>query len=240
VFDAKVKVLSGNRHYAESVAEGVLGYMLFELRKMGHFSFGLKNGVWPEGGDAYTEGLLGQTVGIISLGQVSRILMKLLKPFRVKIKVYSTRRDMAFAEEAGFSYADLDEIFSTCKIISVHTARTPKTIKMLGKKHFQLIKEGGIFINTARGEVIDEDALIEELKKKRFRALLDVYNEEPLPPDSPLPGLDNLTLFPHQAGPTVDRRAAITGYLIDDIEAFFGGGEMYNEITRETAERMTK
>ena len=240
VFDTDVKVISGNRYYAESVVEGVIGYMLFELRKLDYFSSELKKGVWLEDEKAYTEGLFDQSVGIISVGEISRLLMKFLKQFRVKMKVYSTSRDEELAKEIGFDYADLEEIFSTCKIVSVHTAKNPQTYHMINKKHFEMMRDDGIFINTSRGDVIDEDALIDELKKGRFRALLDVYKTEPLPADSPLLKLDNVSVFPHQAGPTIDRRAVITNYLIDDIKTFFDGKGVLNEIEKDVAARMTK
>lgn len=237
VFDIGVKVISGNRYYAESVAEGVLAYMLFELRKMGYYSGNLKNGNWL---DNYTEGLFDQTVGIVSLGAIAKRVIELLKPFRVKIKVYSTHQSPELAGQMGFTYASLEEIFSTCKIVSVHTAKNPDTNSMINEKHFKQLQDNSIFINTARASVINEDDLIKELKTGRFRALLDVFNYEPLPKDSELLKLDNVTLFPHQAGPTFDRRDIITNFLIDDIERFFKGGQMKNEITREVAERMTR
>ena len=240
VYDAGIKVLSGNQYYAESVAEGVLAYMLFELRRMGYYSNELKAGNWIGPDLMYTEGLFDSTVGIISVGAISRLVIELLKPFRVKLKVFSTNRDMEFAKKYNFEYAELDEIFSTCKIISVHTAANAKTHHMIKKEHFEMIKDGSIFINTSRGAVIDEAAFAEELKKNRFRALLDVYQIEPLPADSPLLGLDNVTLFPHQAGPTTDRRPFVTSYLIDDIESHFSGGDVQNEVTKEIAARMTK
>ena len=134
----------------------------------------------------------------------------------------------------------LDDIFRSCKVISVHTAKTPETHHMINERHFKLIGKDAIFINTSRGDVIDENALIKELKTGRFKALLDVYQREPLPANSEFATLDNVTVFPHQAGPTFDRRDRITNFLIDDIENYLNGKTMINEITKETAMRMTK
>ena len=237
VFDTDVKVISGNQYYAESVAEGVLAYMLFALRDMGKYTGELAKGNWLPN---FTEGLLDQTVGIISLGAISRMLIPLLSMFRTKIKVYSkTSHDEEFAKQWGFEFAGLDEIFSTCKIVSVHTARCPETEKMINAHHFKLLKEGSIFLNTSRGSVIDEDALVESLKERKFKAVLDVYNEEPLPSSSKLIGLDNVILFPHQAGPTYDRRKYITEKLIEDIVSFFDGRDMKNLISKDVAKKMT-
>lgn len=237
VYDTDVKVISGNKYYAESVAEGTLAYMLMALRKMGEYSQGLKeNGIWAQ---PRNEGLLDKTVGIVSLGQISRHLIPMLKVFRTKIKVYSTHKDYELAGKMGYEYADLDDIFRTCDIVSVHTAKCPETDNMINDTHFKLLKDGALFINTSRGTVIDERALIENLKENRFSAVLDVYQTEPLPIDSELHGLPNVILFPHHGGPTYDRRKFITLFLIDDIIRYFNGEELQNLISRETAQKMT-
>ncbi len=239
VFDTDVKVLSGNQYYAESVAEGVIAYMLYALRKMEKYPYEFKaEHKWDWNPRA--EGLLDQTIGIISLGAISKRVIGLLKPYRAKIKVYSTRPNEQLSKEMGFTYASLDEIFKTCKVVSVHTAKTPETFHMINDHHFKLLQDGAIFMNTSRGPVIDEEALIENLKENRFRAVLDVYDKEPLPDDSPLYTLPNVIIFPHMAGPTYDRRAILTDFLINDMENFFTGKPIENEITKEVAEKMTK
>ncbi len=237
VYDTDVRVLSGNRYYAESVAEGTLSYMLMALRKMGEYSSALKNnGEWLQ---PRNEGLLDKTIGIVSLGQISRHLIPMLKVFRTKIKVYSTTPDQEEAKALGFEYAELDEIFSTCDIVTVHTAKCPETDNMINDRHFKLLKDGALFINTSRGSVIDENSLIENLKENRFTAVLDVYQTEPLPSSSELRNLENVILFPHHGGPTFDRRKYITLLLIDDIVRFFNGQDTENTIPREVAEKMT-
>ncbi|MFA5562369.1 MAG: hydroxyacid dehydrogenase [Eubacteriales bacterium] len=236
VYDRGVMVVSGNYYYAESVAEGVIAYMLFALRDMGYHSEALKRGVWHEN---TTEGLFDQPVGIVSLGATSRLVVEHLRHFRCRVKVYSTRPDPALAAQMGFVYADLAEIFATCKIVSLHTARTPQTYHMIGAEHFALLQPGAIFLNTARAEVVDEAAMVAALRKGGFRAVLDVFGKEPLPADSPLCTLPNVTLFPHQCGPTADRWDRITNFLLDDAEAYFAGRPVKNEIPRSVAERMT-
>ncbi|MBR4173118.1 MAG: hydroxyacid dehydrogenase [Clostridia bacterium] len=237
VFDGDVTVLSGNDFYSESVAEGVISYMLFALRKMGSYSQLIKNCDWTW--EAKTEGLLGQSVGLVSLGAISKKLIPMLKPFTKDIKVYSTRPNPDTAKEMGFTYAGLDEIFKTCKIVSVHTAMNSETRHMINKHHFDLLSDGALFINTSRGGVIDEVALCDALKENRFTALLDVYDPEPPKADNPLLKLDNTILFPHMAGPTYDRREKITLALIDDMMRFFGGETPKNIVTKEVAQKMT-
>ena len=104
-----------------------------------------------------------------------------------------------------------------------------------------MLKDGALFINTSRGPVIDEAALIEELGKPRFRAVLDVYTEEPPAQDSELRKQENVYPMPHMAGPTLDRRPLISKALIDAARDFFDGKmDSKLEITEEMARRMTK
>ena len=237
VYDAGITVISGNAYYAESVAEGVIAYMLYALRRIGINEQMLRNGIWKW--DIINEGLLGQSVGIISLGAISKKLIPMLKMFTDDISVFSTHPDPETARNMGFRYASMEEIFSGCKIVSVHTAINDQTYHMINKAHFDLLQDGALFINTSRGAVIDEAALVDALRQGRFSALLDVYESEPLPENSPLRSLDNVFLMPHTAGPTYDRREKITDALIDDIVRFENGTELHNTVSKEMALKMT-
>lgn len=94
-------------------------------------------------------------------------------------------------------------------------------------------------MNTARGSIIGEEALTEELARGKFKAVLDVYEKEPLPYDSRLRTIKNVILIPHMAGSAIDRRKLVTFGLVDDIKAYFNGGALKNEITKEYAAHMT-
>ena len=242
VYDKGVKVISGNNIYAESVAEGVLAYMFTALRKIPDFVNDVRNGGWRRDGqpEDYTEGLFDQTVGLIGLGAITKRVIKLLKPFGISLKLYSGYPiSEEYLKENNATQATLEEIFSSCKIVSLHSALTERTRDMIGKEHFDLMQDGAIFINTARGAIIREDEMIEALKEKRFRALLDVYYKEPLALDSPLRKMENVYCIPHKAGPTIDRRPVVTKRLADDIVKFINGETMELEICREYAARMT-
>ena len=240
-YEKGVRVISGNNLYADSVAEGVLAYMLTALRKIPDYVYTIQNGGWvPEGSALDTEGLLDQTVGIIGMGTVSKRVIKLLKPFNVKLKLYSGYPiDETYLAENNACQASLEEIFSTCKIVSLHSALTDRTRGMIGKELFDLLQDNAVFINTARGAIIKQNEMIEALKEGRFRALLDVFCEEPLPKDNKLRNLKNVYCFPHKAGPTMDRRPIITKRLVDDIVNFVNGKEMALEIASTYATRMT-
>ncbi|MGM9972553.1 MAG: hydroxyacid dehydrogenase [Clostridiaceae bacterium] len=239
LYEKKVRVLSGNQLYAESVAEGVIAYMLCSLRELIFYNGEVKSGGW-RAGDFKNEGLLDQSVGLVGFGAVTRSLIKLLKPFRCKIKVFSNSATQEALEEYGVEKAELKEIFSECKLISLHSPYRKDTHHMINKEMLDLINPGSILINTARGGIVDEEALIEALERKTFKAVLDVYEQEPLPEGSKLRSLDNVITIPHMAGPTVDRRAKVTEALLESIGYLDSPEVLPLEIKHSHALLMTK
>lgn len=241
VYEAGIKVISGNNMFAESVAEGTVGYMMLALRKMVDYVEDTRNGNWRSEACAPNEGLLDQTVGLVGMGAITKQVIPMLKPFRVKLKLYSGYPiDPDYLAENNAEQASLEEIFSTCKIVSIHSALNERTMGMIGKEHFDLLQDGAVFINSARGAIIREDEMIEALQTNRFMAVLDVYCKEPPEPDNPLRHLKNVYCMPHVGGPTNDRAPFIAMRLADDILRFAKGEKMQYEISGEYAKRMTK
>lgn len=241
VYEAGIKVISGNNMFAESVAEGTVGYMMLALRKMVDYVEDTRNGNWRSEACAPNEGLLDQTVGLVGMGAITKQVIPMLKPFRVKLKLYSGYPiDPDYLTENNAEQASLEEIFSTCKIVSIHSALNERTMGMIGKEHFDLLQDGAVFINSARGAIIREDEIIEALQTNRFMAVLDVYCKEPPEPDNPLRHLKNVYCMPHVGGPTNDRAPFIAMRLADDILRFAKGEKMQYEISGEYAKRMTK
>ena len=111
---------------------------------------------------------------------------------------------------------------------------------MIDRRLLKMIQKDAVLVNTSRGRVIDEKALIEELKQNRFKAVLDVYEKEPLPDDSPLRKMENTLLIPHMGGPTADRRKYATLAVVDDINNLLSNRPLVHEITAERASRMTR
>jgi len=239
LYEREIKIVCGNEIFAESVAEGVIGYLLASLRDLPYYDREMKNGRWRPS-DYYNEGLLDQTIGLVGFGMVAKCLVRLLAPFRVKVKVYSKPADDVILAEYGLERASLEEIFTTCRIISLHVPRIPETYHMIDTRLLEMIPQGSILINTARGSVIDEKALLKELQKGKFKAVLDVFEEEPLALDSGLRELKNVILIPHMAGPTIDRRKFVTLNLMDDIMRFFNREKLKYEISKEYAATMTQ
>ena len=242
MWDRGIRVLSGNRFFAESVAEGTLAYILAALRDIPTYSRRLHDERhWKKSTDV-NQGLAGKKIGIISYGAIARHLVRILSVFRVKLFVY----DIAPlpAEDViryGLTQASMEEIFSTCDIVSVHTPLFDATHHLIGRDLLSLLREGSLFVNTSRGAVIDQKALESELATGRFRAVLDVYEQEPPPQDCLLYDLPNVLMMPHMGGPTVDLRAFITETLLKESYDFLHqNAPIPSEITKQMSLTMSQ
>lgn len=242
MWDRDIRVLSGNRFFAESVAEGTLAYMLAALRDIPAYSHRLHDErKWKKSTDL-NQGLAGKRIGIVSYGAIARHLVRILSVFRVKLYVYDItplpEEDVA---RYHLTQASLEEIFSDCDIITVHTPLFDATHHLIGRELLSRIREGALFLNTSRGAVIDQKALEEELATGRFRAVLDVYEQEPPPQDCPLFDLPNVLMMPHMGGPTIDLRAFITETLLQESHDYLHqGADTPSEITRAMSRTMSR
>lgn len=238
LYERGIHVLTGNEEFARSVAEGNLGYIIAALRRLPQTVNEMAETGWQH---VYkrTDSLLEQNVGIIGLGTISRYLISYLKPFNCKIKLFSNHTTEEEAAELGVEKVSLEEMFKTCKIISVNSSRTPKNYHIVSDELMSLLTPDCLIVNTSRGSLIDEEAMARHLRAGHFRAILDVYEVEPLPMDSPLRGLENCILIPHRGGPTTDRRAAATRVVIEDVIRILEGKPAKYEVGKARAAVMT-
>lgn len=236
-FERGIRVCSGNRVFAESVAEGVLAYMLCSLRRIWEYEARMAAGEWPS--LIGTRGLLGRSVGLVGYGMIAEYLVKFLKPFGCRIMVSSRHISAEELAEAGIEAAAAEEIFRTCDIISLHSSLTARTKHSIGADLLNSMKDGALLVNTARGALMDEEALVSVLKERPVWAALDVFETEPLPMDSPLRECERVLLMPHAAGPTADRRYVVTSHVLDDIGRFLNGEPLDCEIDFARAGTMT-
>ena len=238
-YDRGIKISSANELYGESVAEACVAYFLAALRDAVRMDARVRSGAWAVYGDKI-DTLFGQTVGLVGLGTISRKLIALLKPFRCRLKVAC---DYAADEEIsrlGAERATLEEVFSSCKIISVHLAQNPSTFRAISRGLLESMRDGTIFVNTSRGSCVDEEALIEVLQKNpSLRAALDVFETEPLPLNHKLAALGNAILSPHTAGLGVSL-PSVTEKIFEDALGYLNGKPLRYEITREHAAYMTR
>jgi phosphoglycerate dehydrogenase-like enzyme len=237
-YDRGIVVLSGNNTYAKSVAEGCLCYTLMGLRRVDKYLNAMRDGGWKPAQD-FNQGLIGKKIGIVGYGAIARYYVDLLKWFNPDLYVYSKYSTEEELLRIGAKKASLEEVFTNCDVISLHSAMIEENRGMITAELLSKIKEGALFVNTARAGLVDNVALVEELKTGRFNAALDVYINEPLEAESLLRTLPNVMTFPHVAGPTFDMREKVIYDLLNDIKRINKGEQPENQIHYEYAIRMT-
>ena len=233
VWDAGIVVTNAASVMGVCVGEFALLLALALLRSLPKHMSGAARDAWNGLPCDGWETLIGKRVGLIGLGHTARSFIRFLAPFDCELIGYDPYVSPERASEMGVLLVSLEELLSTSKVISLHAPITEETKGMLNAEKLSLIPDGAVFINTARGILLDHEALYEELKTGRFKAALDVTHPEPLPPDHPLRTLPNVLLTPHVAGPTVDGRRDMFRCVVDDLKLFWAGKTPKNIVTKE-------
>ncbi len=223
-----------------TVAECTLMLTLMALRRAAHWSVAMhRDGAWKDS-TTTTQSLLGRRVGIHGLGAISRCLVPMLRPFTDRIQVYSPHVPMEFFSELGVERCDsLEELFSSSDVVIELAALTPENFHIVDERILRLIPPGGVFVNVGRGAVVDEAALARVAAEGKIQVALDVYEVEPLPKDSPLRGMENVTLLPHLGGPTRDRRRDSGMLALRNLRAFVEGKPLEALVSLEVYDRST-
>ena len=216
------------------VSEWALALILISLRNAGasfrrilageaaqpaHDDFGYVNGE-----------LTGKRVGLIGCGHIGRRLVTYLRPFEVDIRVYDPYLASEMPDAIGVVKTSLDNVLSKSDVIVCLAPLTPATQGMIGQRELDMIPSNSVFVNVSRGAVVDSDALIARLKRGDIVAGLDVFDPEPIPPDSEIIGLPNVFLTPHIAGVTQTSYQRFFTLMVDEIKRFFQGDEPLFEL----------
>jgi glyoxylate reductase len=152
-------------------------------------------------------GVHGKTLGIIGMGRIGRAVAMRAQGFDMKVVYHDVRRDYDMEENMQAQFLEFDEVLTTADVISVHVPSTHDTYHLFGKREFRLMKPSAIFINTARGAVVDEQALVQALRERWIHgAGIDVWEKEPTNIDNPLLELENTVVCPHTASATIESR----------------------------------
>lgn len=184
-------------------------------------------------------GCFRSTVGYISLGAIAKKTLNLMESYDIKRLVYSTSLSDEAAAAMNVEKRSLDEIFAESDVISLHTPDLPSTKGMITGRHFELMKPGATFINTARGAVVREKEMIEVLSKRPdITAILDVTDPEPPEFDSPLTKLPNVVMTPHIAGSIGPECQRLGYYQLLEFERYLAGQPLQFQITKEAAAKM--
>lgn len=211
---------------AEAVSDFAIGMLLAECRNIARAHYAIKNGVWRKNfsNSDWIPELKGKTVGIIGFGYVGRLVAKKLSGFDVRIIVFDPYVSKEEIEKAGCEPVDKETLFKESDFITLHARLSEDSKNLISKKDISLMKPTAYIVNTARAGLIDKEALIEALKTKRISgAALDVFWEEPIPPDSELLSLDNVTLTSHIAGTTKEALTRSPSLLIEDVRKLLKG-----------------
>jgi phosphoglycerate dehydrogenase-like enzyme len=240
VFERGVVVTHAANTIAASVAEWTLGMMLMGLRRVYTVDRKMQAGeAWPIYKELEPTGLYGKRVGVIGASHVGRALIRLLQPWNTDILVYDPYLDDEDAAEMGVSRVDaLDELMATSDVITNHAPTTEATRGMLNVRLWGLVKDGALFVNTARADAADYDALLAELQSGRFMAALDVFPEEPLADDSPFRALPNVILSPHAAGLTIESKLRLGETVADEFARFFADEPLRHQVTADMLFKM--
>ena len=206
----------------ESVAEHVIAMTLSLLKDMRFLDSELRSGNWPM--ITGSRELKGKTFGIIGMGAIGIRLAERLLPFEVGMVYHDVRRLPEEREQnLGLTYLPLERLLEVSDVISIHVPLTKDTEKMFSSSAFRKMKDGSILINTSRGEVVDEQALIEAVKGKGIRAGLDVFPTEPPDFSSELFRLDNVIFSPHIAGVTVESQQRFITETVSNVLRYAQG-----------------
>jgi len=205
----------------QTVAEHSLALMLAVARRVPELDADTRAGGWSHDRAAFD--LDGKRLGLIGLGGIGLRVARLARCFGMEVRAWTAHPSPERAAAAGVSFASLEEILAESDIVSLHLALTPETQGMLTGDGLALLRDGAVLVNTARGELVDEAALLAALETGRIAAGLDVFHQEPLPPDHPLRRMANVVLTPHTGYNTPTARLAIYDLAVRAVEAHFAG-----------------
>ncbi|RAH99904.1 3-phosphoglycerate dehydrogenase [Acuticoccus sediminis] len=223
---AGVRVFRTTGGNSVAVAESALALMLAVNRQTVAGHIGVLDGKWLKGElgpRIYT--LSGKTVGLVGLGYIGKALARLLTGFGCRT-LYTKPTPLSPAEEAGLNAAHvpLATLLAESDVVSLHCALTPETMGLIGREALAAMKQGAIIVNTARGGILDENALADAIESGHIRgAGIDVYETEPVPPENRLVGLKGVVTTPHIAALAADNFGKTVNRMLDNLARVAAG-----------------
>jgi D-3-phosphoglycerate dehydrogenase len=202
---------------AVAIAEHALALLLAVARRLPQVDAEMRRGGWPRGEVTL---LHGRILGIIGLGAIGRQFARLGAGVGMRVIAWTMHPNPAL----GFELVSLDTLLTTADAVSLHLRLSPETRGFMGERQFRMMKPSAIFINTARGGLVDEDALVAALSAQGIAgAGLDVFDTEPLTQGHPLTGLDNVVLTPHAAGIAPEVLEAGLALAVENVWNYLNG-----------------
>ena len=239
VFERGIVVTHAASAIAGAVADLSLALTMLLLRRVHLNDRLLREGNWGAARDLpLGREIAGTRVGVVGAGYTGRWFIRLLHGVGAEVWAYDPYLSEEAATQLGVRLVELNTLFEQCPVVSVQAPATEETYHMIGAEQLGLLQDGACFVNTARSWVIDYDALLAELQTGRFQAALDVFDQEPLPEDSPFRKLDNVVLTPHIAGASVQARHRQGRWMLEELQRFFAGEPLRYQVTADMLETM--
>ncbi len=221
---ARGVIVCGTQYGRDPTAPLTMGLILELTRKIGQENARMHAGAtWQKLGGTEIEG---KTLGVIGLGKLGTKVASLAKAFGMKVIAWSPNLTPERCAEAGVGYASKDELFATADIITIHVVLSDRSRGLVSAADIARMKPTAYLVNSARGPIVDETALLQALQQKRIAgAAIDTFSVEPLPVEHPLRKLDNVVLTPHLGYVTEESFRAHYSQMVDCIDIWLKGGE---------------
>lgn len=231
--ERKITVSNTPGVLTNATADIALLLLLGAARGAGNGEHAIRQNTWQNWAPTGFLGrdLTGKRLGILGMGRIGRAVAKRARAFDMEIH-YHNRRQLSEQEEAGAHFHDsMESLLPNCDFLSVHAASTPQTRGIINAETLQALPRGAIIVNTARGDLVDDNALISALESGHIGAAgLDVFNDEPRL-DPRYRTLPNTFLLPHLGSATLETRNAMGFCALDNLDAFFAGKTLPNPVT---------
>ena len=222
-FARGLRVTSGAAANAVPVAEYTVAAILWANKGAFTERERLRGVELPDLPRRHPGGNWGKRIGVVGASHVGRLVVDLLRPYRCAVVVADPYLTDEEAATLGVARVDLDELLATSDVVTLHTPALPETAGMIGAAELKRMMDGATLINTARGSLVDHDALAAELRTGRITAVLDVTDPEPLPPDHPLLHLPTCVVTPHLAGSQGTELSRLADLVIEEVRRFAAG-----------------
>jgi phosphoglycerate dehydrogenase-like enzyme len=214
-----------------SVAETTIGLIIGSLRYLSDHNDGLRGDAEKRQSYGTVHELTGRTVGIVGMGEVGKRVMDLLRPFSCRVLVYDPDKSGEEVRKAGGTVSSLDELLASSDIVSLHAPNIPRNEHMISADLLKELPDDALLVNTARGQLVDEGALIDEVRSGRIRCALDVVEGDPRDVSRQLEGVAGVILTPHIAGMGVETRRRQGDVVVEDLRLFFDGKSPVNRVS---------
>lgn len=224
----------------DATADLTFALLMAAARRIPEAQDYLKRGMWKTWSPMLLTGqeVWGAIIGIVGMGRIGMAVARRAKGFNMRILYSSPRRNLEAEKELKAEHMCLADILSESDFVSLHVPLTLETRGLIGEKELNLMKPTAVLVNTARGQVVDENALVEALRRRKIWAAgLDVFQQEPLSPESPLLELDNVVLLPHIGSATIKTRTQMAVIAARNIKEYLLTGEPVTPVNPEACDK---